>query len=65
MGVEIMTSIEKLNQLCEEYKNILFVVKGDAPSVINIYCTPDCTSDEVNDFLQNVPFGVDYNVLEE
>lgn len=64
MGVEIMTSIEKLNKICKEYKNILFVTKGDAPWLINIYCTPDCTSDEVDDFLQNVPFGVDANVLE-
>lgn len=54
-----MTNIEKLNQLCEEYKHILFVTKGNAPWLINIYCTPDCTSDEVNDFLQNVPLGVD------
>lgn len=56
-----MTSIEKLNQLCKEYKNILFVTKGDAPWLINIYCTPNCTSDEVNDFLQNIPLGVDVN----
>ena len=64
MGVEIMTNIEKLNQLCKEYKNILFVTKSDAPWLINIYCTPDCTSDEVDNFLQNIPFGVDANVLE-